>query len=132
MTTRRWRWHGLAASAVILAAAAAPLAAQQRPDSYGAIAYSRKTGAWGNVYGENSADDAKQKALSFCGRRADDCTVVASFSNTCAAVAVAQATGATFVVTNEKRGIAETQARLACTQQNSSGCRVASSVCAQR
>jgi hypothetical protein len=46
------------------------------------------------------------------------------------AVAVVDATGATFVATNEKRGTAENQARLASTQKNRSGCRVAASICA--
>ncbi len=77
---------------------------------YGAIAYSAKASAWGSDDGESAAEDADRKALSFCARRADDCKVVASFSNTCAAVAVLEATGATFVATNEKRGIAENQA----------------------
>lgn len=117
--------------AVLMVAAAAQ--AQQRPDSYGAIAYSPKSGAWGDVSGESSVEAANQKALSLCARRADDCTVVASFSNTCAAVAVLATTGATFVATNEKRGIAETQAMRACHQQpNSSSCRVPSSICALR
>jgi Domain of unknown function (DUF4189) len=68
--------------------------------------------------------------LSFCARHGDDCQVVASFSNTCGAVAVVDATGATFVATNAKRGPAENEAKRACTQKNSSGCRVAASICA--
>jgi serine/threonine-protein kinase len=126
----RW-WRRLSTAAAILIAAAPPSAAQ-RTDSYGAIAYGPKTSAWGNAYGETSAEDANKKALSFCARRAADCEVVASFSNTCAAVAVSQATSETFVATNEKRGSAESQALRACTQRNSSGCRVAASICAQR
>lgn len=127
MTIERWRRLGTAA---VLVAVVAPALAAQRADSYGAIAYGPKSSAWGNASGESSAEDAKQKALSFCARRGDDCEVVASFSNTCAAVAVVEATGATFVATNEKRGSAESQAMTACTQKNRSGCRMAASICA--
>jgi len=124
---RRWRRLGLA---VVLVALAGSALAAQRADSYGAIAYGPKNSAWGSASGGGTAEDAKQKALSFCARNGDDCQVVASFSNTCGAVAVVDATGATFVATNEKRGTAENQARLACTQKNRSGCRVAASICA--
>ncbi len=125
MTTTRWR---RLASAVAVLLAASPAPAAQRT-VYGAIAYSAKASAWGSDDGESSAEDADRKALSFCARRADDCKVVASFSNTCTAVAVLQETGATFVVTNEKRGIAENQAMRACHQQpNSSSCHIPSSI----
>jgi hypothetical protein len=127
MTMERW-WR--LATAAALVAVAAPALAAQHADSYGAIAYGPKSSAWGDAYGEGSADDAKRKALSFCARRGNDCDVVASFSNTCAAVAVVEATGATFVVTSEKRGSAESQAMRACTQKNHSGCRMAASICA--
>ena len=96
----------------------------------GAIAYGPKNSAWGSASGGGSAEDAKQKALSFCARNSDDCQVVGTFSNTCGAVAVVDATGTTFLATNEKRGTAENQAKLACTQKNRSGCRVAASICA--
>ncbi|HLJ19846.1 MAG TPA: DUF4189 domain-containing protein [Stellaceae bacterium] len=123
----RRRWLG---TAVALVAVAAPALAAQRADSYGAIAYGPKSSAWGSASGEGTAEAAQQKAVSFCARHADDCRVVATFSNSCGAVAVVEATGATFLATNEKRGTAENQARLACTQKNPSGCRVAASICA--
>jgi len=126
MRGRGWRLG--AASALI---AAAPALAAPRADSFGAIAYGPKGAAWGDAYGAASAEDAKQRALAFCARQSDDCQVVASFSNTCAAVAVVDATGATFVATDAKRGNAENLARQACTQKNGTGCRVASSICAQ-
>ena len=127
MSGERW-WRPL--GAVVLVVSAASALAAQRADSYGAIAYGPKSSAWGNSYGERSAEDAKQKALAFCARNGDDCQVVASFSNTCGAVAVVDATGATFVATSSKRGTAETQAKHRCTQKNGSGCRVAASICA--
>ena len=129
----RKRWPELCLVATLLFAGAAAALAQQRTDSYGAIAYGPKSGASGDAYGESSAADAERKALSFCARRGDDCKVITSFSNTCAAVAVLGATGATFAATNAKRGAAEAQAMSACRQQpNSTSCRVPSSICAQR
>jgi hypothetical protein len=116
--------------ATVLILASVPSAAQ-RTVSWGAIAFGPKGSAWGSAYGDSSADEANQQALGFCAKRSDDCTVVTTFSNTCGAVALLGATGATFVATNEKRGIAESQAMQACRQQpNSSSCRVPSSICA--
>ena len=125
------RWGRLVSTIAILIAASAAPSAAQRTVSWGAITYGPKGSAWSSAYGESSAEDASQKALGFCARRSDDCQVVASFSNTCAAVAVVQSTHATFVATDGKRGTAESLASRACTQQNRSGCRVAASVCAQ-
>jgi len=130
LTMTRWLSLGSAVAALIIASVA-PLAAQQRTVSYGAIAYGAKSSAWGDAYGEASAEDANRKALSTCARYSDGCEVITSFSNTCAAVAAVQATGATFVATNEKRGTAESQAMHDCTQKNRSGCPMAASACAQ-
>jgi hypothetical protein len=111
--------------------ASLPLAAAAQPEiSYGAIADGSNGRAWGDDSGEKSADDAGRRALSFCGRSGTDCRVVASFSNTCAAVAVDDVTSATFAVTNAKRGIAESQALSTCKQKKGTGCRVAASICA--
>jgi hypothetical protein len=129
MTMTRWRWLVSAVVALLGASLTPELAAQRTV--YGAIAYTPKTAAWGSAYGENTAVAAEQKALSFCARRGDVCKVVASFSNTCGAVAVLGATGATFVATNERRAVAETQAMRDCHQQpNSSSCRILNSICA--
>lgn len=124
--TTAWR---LAAAIFVVAV---PALAGPRADSFGAIAYGPTTSSWGDVSGEDSPEDARRGALSFCARHGDDCQVVASFSNTCAAVAVAQASGTTFVATDAKRGNAENLARQACTRKSPSGCRVAASICSQR
>lgn len=118
------------AVAALLATSLTPELAAQRT-VYGAIAYTPKTTAWGSANGEDSAEAAERKALSFCARRDAGCKVVASFSNTCGAVAVLGATGGTFVATNEKRAIAENQAMHDCHQQpNSSSCQILNSICA--
>jgi hypothetical protein len=118
---------GVAIVAMAMPAFAAPAA-----DSYGAIAFGPKTSSWGSTSGETSAADANKAALAYCARGASDCKVVASFSNTCAAVAISQTTDVTFVATDAKRGTAESHARQACLQKYPNGCRVAASICAMR
>ena len=116
---------------LIAVPALAPAWAQQRGDSFGAIAYGAKTLAWGAYAGATTADEARQKALTTCSRRADDCQVVTNFSNTCAAVAV-NAGGVTFVQMDARRGNAENFARQACLKRDPAGCRIADSICAER
>lgn len=55
--------------------------------AYGAIAYDKKTGAWGMADASESKSSAKESALGYCGKRGSDCEVVETFSKTCAAVA---------------------------------------------
>ena len=67
------------------------LAAQVAParaDTYAAIAYSEQTRADAWAYDTQSAEEANQRALSSCKQRGAGCQVVASFSNSCAALAV--------------------------------------------
>src|SRR5665213_2568741 len=44
-------------------------------DSYGAIAYSRTSGAWGNSYKWGSRAKAESAAMGNCGQHAKDCQV---------------------------------------------------------
>ena len=111
--------------------ALAPALAQQRGDSFGAIAYGAKHSSFGDDYGATTPQEARQKALAYCSRNSDDCQVVTNFSNTCAAVAV-NAGGKTFVQTDARRGNAENFARQACLKRDPAGCRIADSICAER
>jgi hypothetical protein len=54
---------------------------------YGAIAYSRRTGAtgWSNKY--DTRDEAESRALDECRARATDCEIEVWFDDTCGAVA---------------------------------------------
>jgi hypothetical protein len=56
-------------------------------DQYGALAYSRSTGAYGYAYDHDSEARAKRAALNNCGRRAPDCQVVITFIDQCGALA---------------------------------------------
>jgi len=74
------------ALAVVLGLAAR--IAPARADTYGAIAYSEQNAAYAWSVDQGSAQGANLRALSYCTKKSDGCKVVASFSNSCAALAV--------------------------------------------
>jgi hypothetical protein len=55
--------------------------------TYGAIAYSRKNGAYGWSKSYDDKKGADGTALANCAKNSDDCEVVATFANSCAALA---------------------------------------------
>ncbi len=55
--------------------------------AYGAIAYDKKTGAWGMADASQDKKSAKESALGYCKKKGDDCEIVESFSKSCAAIA---------------------------------------------
>jgi hypothetical protein len=55
-------------------------------DNYGAIAYSKNTGAWGTSYNFSTRSAAESHALRRCGR--GDCRIIVWFKNACGALAV--------------------------------------------
>src|SRR5262249_15208838 len=64
--------------------------------SYGAIAYGAESTAYGYAYDQPSESAAGRRALSDCRKHGDDCRLVVSFSNGCAALAAGD--GETFAV----------------------------------
>jgi hypothetical protein len=56
-------------------------------DSFGAIAYSPRTGATGWSYGKYSRGEAERAAGRNCDRYADDCRTAIWFKNACGALA---------------------------------------------
>ncbi len=75
----------MAIAGFILSIFAAPSVALA--DSYGAIAYSPRTGAHGWSHSFNSRRGAENAALDNCYQRAGDCRVAIWFVNACGAVA---------------------------------------------
>ena len=59
----------------------------QRSTSFGAIAYGGKSHAYGYSFDHDNAASAERMAMTNCRKKGEDCKVVASFSNACAAVA---------------------------------------------
>jgi hypothetical protein len=56
------------------------------PPAYGAIAYGRKSGAWGDSYNWDSQSKAESTALKNCAAHGKDCEVMVWFRNECGAV----------------------------------------------
>ena len=97
--------------------------------SFGAIAYSAKTGAWGAVSGKGSEQEAKEAALGTCAKRSEGCEVVDVFSNTCAAVAAPVRAAGFAVAHSDSRGKAENAAMADCSHRFGSNCRAVASAC---
>lgn len=72
----------LASALVILAAGTAVSA-----DNFGAIAFSKSTGAYGFSYDHQSRRDAEAGAMNECRSRSRGCAVAIWFKNACGSVA---------------------------------------------
>ena len=149
MAPRR-RASGLATwlcAAILLPAAAAPVAAEcggsgyrlcRDPDLllarseaghvYGAIAYSRQTGAFGFATRFGDSDSANALALGNCAKRGPGCYVVISFSNLCASVSADNRDGV-FWGTAGTRTEAQRQSQLHCNRDGGDECKVVAWAC---
>jgi hypothetical protein len=80
---------------------------------YGALAYSKRDGAYGFSTGFADSESANEYALTKCSQRGRSCYVVISFSNLCASVAADDA-GGVFWGTAGTRQEAQRQSMLYC------------------
>jgi len=103
----------------------------KRTISYGAIAYGAKSNAFGYAFDKDSDGAAKQTAMAECKKSNDDCEIVASFSNSCAAVAAVEAKGAYAVGKGGTRASAQSRAMSACAKKNGAGRQIETWTCAQ-
>jgi hypothetical protein len=55
--------------------------------AYGAIAYDKKSGAWGMANASQDKKSAEESALGYCKKYGSDCKIVKSFVKQCGAVA---------------------------------------------
>lgn len=94
-------------------------ATPRRPDRFGAIAYSRSTGAFGYSYGHYSQSEAEQDALARCD--ASDRKVVGWMRNAYGALALGDDPGAYGFAWGTTRERAE-QAALAACQKQTTNC----------
>jgi len=102
----------------------APVMARSEPGHvYGAIAYSKSTGAFGFSYEFPNSEEANELALSKCSQNAQDCYVVISFSNLCASV-VADSRREVYWGHAASRGEAQRQAMSACRNDGGVDCDV--------
>ena len=96
--------------------------------AYGAIAYDKDSGAWGLSDFSPNQDSASRSALGFCGTYGPHCSIVASFSNVCAAVA----TGGKNTVAwakNPDRDTAQKDAVSSCAKKTKASCSLRRSNC---
>jgi len=91
---------------------------------YGAIAYGAQSMAYGDAYGKSSAAEAERSALGFCRPNGNDCKIVASFSNSCAAVAAVEAKNRFTVGQGSSRAQAQSKAMASCASQIGGKCEI--------
>jgi len=99
------------------------LARSEAGHVYGALAYSKRNGAFGWSTGFGDSDSANDYALEKCAQRGAGCYVVISFSNLCASVS-ADDEGGVFWGTAGTRLEAQRQSQLYCNRNGSPNCEV--------
>jgi hypothetical protein len=98
--------------------------------SYGAIAYGAQSTASGYAFNEGNAGDADRSALANCQQHGNDCKIVASFSNTCAAVAAVESEGRFSTGQAGTKDQAQANAMKACQAQGGGTCEIETWTCA--
>ena len=96
--------------------------------TFGAIAFSRDTGANGYSFKYDNRSRAEARALKECGAYASDCTVASSFSDACGALAVGDGNGwgasrAETIIKAERNALAT------CRSYDNTNCEIEVSVC---
>lgn len=99
--------------------------------SYGAIAYGKSSQAWGYSYGYDDSAGAQRKAMSTCRPNGNDCAIVSTFSDGCAAVAAAEGPGYA-VAQGKTEEAAKGQALKLCGAGGIKGCEIQVWSCAER
>ena len=98
-------------------------------DNFGAIAFSKATGAYGFSYDHQSRRDAEARAMAECNSRSRGCKIAIWFKNACGSVAIGQnGWGSAWA---GSRGNAE-RAAIANCSKHTSGCRVLAWSCTKR
>ena len=98
--------------------------------AWGAIAYSRATGAAGWTHDQPDERAAAAQALKECGKHAKECEVLVTVENACAALAAGQ--GGFGWGRSAYKGDAQGRALAECVKAGGKGCAVEAWVCALR
>lgn len=98
--------------------------------SYGAIAYGAKSTAYGTSSDQATQQEAERGALADCRQNGDDCQLVASFSNGCAAVAAIESKAVYSTGNGDTEQAAEDAALKTCERTHGRGCEIAVWNCA--
>ena len=99
--------------------------------SYGAIAYGRKSQAFGYSHGWDSRTKAESVAMQNCGKYGSDCEVMVWFERKCGAVAVPRGSTAAYWGLGNSDGEARSIAMGQCTRDNGRQCAVKVSHCSK-
>ena len=98
--------------------------------NFGAIAYGRKSGAWGTSYRWNSRAEAERVAVRNCAPHGNDCAVAVWFRDACGAVATGGGR-TTFWGIGDGIGAARAAALGKCRTGGGGGCTIAVSACSR-
>jgi hypothetical protein len=100
--------------------------------SYGAIAYGAKSTAYGYVFNKRTQQEAERGALADCRPNGDDCKLVASFSNSCAAVSAIESKGVFSTGNGSTEEEAKNNALKTCERSRGKGCELEVWTCAKQ
>jgi len=98
--------------------------------AFGAIAYGARSTANGFAYGKDNMMAAIHTAISNCQQHGNDCKIVASFSNVCAAVAAVESKNVFSVGQGATKAQSQSKAMDACTSAHGKGCEIEVWTCA--
>jgi hypothetical protein len=99
--------------------------------AYGAIAYGAKSTGYGYSFDKRTQQDAERTALNNCRPNGDDCKIVTSFSNSCAAVAAIESKGVFSTGGGGTQQAAQDNALKACERSHGKGCEIEVWTCAK-
>ena len=98
--------------------------------AFGAIAYGARSTANGYAFGKSNMADAVHTAMANCQAHGGDCKIVASFSNSCAAVAAVESKNVFSVGQGKTRAQSQSSAMAVCTSAHGKGCEIEAWTCA--
>jgi hypothetical protein len=99
--------------------------------SYAAIAYGAKSTAYGYSLDQHTQQAAERGALADCRSNGDDCKVVASFADSCAAVAAIESKGVFSTGNGPTEQEAKDAALKTCEHTQGRGCQLEVWTCAK-
>jgi hypothetical protein len=100
------------------------------PPSYGAIAYGRKSRAWGHSYHWGSQAKAESLAMQNCAKHGDDCEIMVWFKRKCGAVVSAEGSVAYWGL-GDSEAQARAEAQSQCVKEGGKNCEVEVSQCSK-
>ena len=101
---------------------------QRESSSYGALAYDKKTNAWGMSDSMPDEAQAGASAIGFCAQHSPDCAVVETFNNDCGAIAQGE-NGVVTWAKNKTAEQAQSDALKSCAEKAGKPCQVQLSNC---